>query len=1223
MEKTTKSIGEETEAIKEENQQLERNNQLKQENASKTDETISAGQKATQSKKAELKSEQDIQAETAAIERRKKQLEDSLATANYERDLGLRSQGDLVGNKSNDYFEFKALGGDLSQLQKYGASKNYFEVMDQNLKKRMEDKWSSTVKSEEYLSALREENAALDENTSKVRENKAAKAESAEQTQEQSQKALQEKQDELKEDLNRMIEETRERANTGTGSLYKQYNNAQAESGYGGAIESEISQLEHLQDEQDAVIEKWNEFRALGGSARDLLGDDADEKDIEALNNLDDEGLIAHYEELHGLSEKAVEDKKKEADAQRELAAAEAESKAKTEPDTSTADTAQKNAEALEKEAEARKKANEAEAESQRNSDSGDQKSVVAAEEAARNAEREAEAQKKAAEARKEAKKADDAIAGESSAMSGRQADGLASDIEGNVVSAINSKNKAFQNEQSVVTGVVEAEKAELSGLAQTISTEIPQAIDIKNASFMAEQDAVVSAVASEKSQINSLAQDIQSKVPTAIQEIGKAMTNQESTFSNSVTNINTTVNELCETLREIATAANEISGANFDKLGQVVKPLEAYKVDTNASTNTYNFVEQVKKSTTDLSSYNKKTNVDTSAISDIGTVIKPFKVDKEAGKSLQEFITQIKEVKKALSSIGHWDDSTVDKVAKVSDSMQKFKVGKSISTNLQNLIKPLQDLETALISLSSADIDTNSIQRIFSSLSNIKVQKTTGDKIKTLSDALKPLKTALEQFKGFDMSEMEKLTAFLAQASNLKDVSFVLKSSATNVKAARQRVDATNGTTTLQNQDSENKDKKDEPSTASMKKVDAIKQYIKSIQELLPLQQKIKSMESSGLSVPDNYRTRQKELRSLIDATEDYIDIEKQEVKQGQIKTNNDQISANILKEQVQKAKENAQQVKDVYAKINTDINTPGTEIGDFWNRFNNIGASGIEGIETKIDGLRQKILSLFEAMKMDPSNSGNIAKDIQKLLKPYENASAVLTGFNKQEIQARMRQNLIAAAAQRGAVVQEGDVRFSGTKNMKGSVRITNKKGQTEILTQEFDSQTEALSRMNSMYATTKSSTDKFFDSLKSHGRSLATYLATFVSFYRVVDVFKDIIGQIKEFDTALTEMRKVSDESIDRLKNFQKESFNMAEQIGTTALQIQQSTADFMRLGQQLSKAKQSAANANILFNVSEFDNIDDATTSLIAMTQAFKDVSQTHIIDSLNKVGRIAA
>ena len=78
----------------------------------------------------------------------------------------------------------------------------------------------------------------------------------------------------------------------------------------------------------------------MGGQARDLLGDDADEKDIEALNNLDDEGLIAHYEELHGLSEKAVEDKKKEADAQRELAAAEAESKAKTEPDTSTADTA-------------------------------------------------------------------------------------------------------------------------------------------------------------------------------------------------------------------------------------------------------------------------------------------------------------------------------------------------------------------------------------------------------------------------------------------------------------------------------------------------------------------------------------------------------------------------------------------------------------------------------------------------------------------------------------------------------------------------------------------------------------------------------------------------------------------------------------------------------------------------------------------------------------------
>ena len=59
--------------------------------------------------------------------------------------------------------------------------------------------------------------------------------------------------------------------------------------------------------------------------------------------------------------------------------------------------------------------------------------------------------------------------------------------------------------------------------------------------------------------------------------------------------------------------------------------------------------------------------------------------------------------------------------------------------------------------------------------------------------------------------------------------------------------------------------------------------------------------------------------------------------------------------------------------------------------------------------------------------------------------------------------------------------------------------------------------------------------------------------------------------------------------------------------------------MRLGQSMEKAKQSSVNANILKNVSEFDNIDDATSALISMKAAYSDLSQEKIIDSLNAVG----
>lgn len=127
---------------------------------------------------------------------------------------------------------------------------------------------------------------------------------------------------------------------------------------------------------------------------------------------------------------------------------------------------------------------------------------------------------------------------------------------------------------------------------------------------------------------------------------------------------------------------------------------------------------------------------------------------------------------------------------------------------------------------------------------------------------------------------------------------------------------------------------------------------------------------------------------------------------------------------------------------------------------------------------------------------------------------------------------------------------------------------------------------------------------------------------TYFGVNDIFRYIqqgISTVREFDTALTEMRKVSDESVQSLKNYQSTTFDTANAVGTTAKQIQESTADYMRLGESLDEASESAKTANILLNVSEFDNIEDATKSLVAMGQAYKDLDKMTIVDKLNEVG----
>lgn len=133
------------------------------------------------------------------------------------------------------------------------------------------------------------------------------------------------------------------------------------------------------------------------------------------------------------------------------------------------------------------------------------------------------------------------------------------------------------------------------------------------------------------------------------------------------------------------------------------------------------------------------------------------------------------------------------------------------------------------------------------------------------------------------------------------------------------------------------------------------------------------------------------------------------------------------------------------------------------------------------------------------------------------------------------------------------------------------------------------------------------------------MVAQVAGMFSFYDLINGVKRGVNTVKELNTALTEMRKVSDESLQSLKNYQATTFDTADDVGTTAKQIQASTADYMRLGESLDEAANSAKTANILLNVSEFDNIEDATKSLVAMGQAYKDLDKMTIVDKLNEVG----
>lgn len=146
-------------------------------------------------------------------------------------------------------------------------------------------------------------------------------------------------------------------------------------------------------------------------------------------------------------------------------------------------------------------------------------------------------------------------------------------------------------------------------------------------------------------------------------------------------------------------------------------------------------------------------------------------------------------------------------------------------------------------------------------------------------------------------------------------------------------------------------------------------------------------------------------------------------------------------------------------------------------------------------------------------------------------------------------------------------------------------------------------------------------YFEMLRERAMGVnAQLIAQYLSWQDIIRYLRTAASTVIDLNSALTEMRKVSDESLASLKQYQGLTFDIAGDVGTTALDLQKSTADWMRLGEAMEDAAESAKASTILLNVSEFESIDEATQSLVSASQAFKELDKMEIIDVLNNVGK---
>lgn len=313
---------------------------------------------------------------------------------------------------------------------------------------------------------------------------------------------------------------------------------------------------------------------------------------------------------------------------------------------------------------------------------------------------------------------------------------------------------------------------------------------------------------------------------------------------------------------------------------------------------------------------------------------------------------------------------------------------------------------------------------------------------------------------------------------------------------------------------------------------------------------------------------------------------------------------------------------------KIKVDTNTLKNDLSKAETSFNKLSASS-EKLERSMNELRAAKLALETAR-----GTGDEIADVNKLISANERYEKVLKDVNNQlqiasrnqktasntknldlkktalssDIDRWLRDNS-AAANEFGAKLRDIQARIkscdaSGLRNLRAE--FTNVKKQADLAGK---------------------ATQTLGDRLRTQFQRYSAYFSVASAFMYVTQGLRDMFDQVVAIDSAMTELKKVTDETNATYNEFLTNTSKRASEIGTTIDGLVSSTADFARLGYEFKDAAGLAEVANIYTVVGdEIDSVDTATQSLISTMKAFKDeagnVGESDfamgIVDKMNEV-----
>lgn len=203
----------------------------------------------------------------------------------------------------------------------------------------------------------------------------------------------------------------------------------------------------------------------------------------------------------------------------------------------------------------------------------------------------------------------------------------------------------------------------------------------------------------------------------------------------------------------------------------------------------------------------------------------------------------------------------------------------------------------------------------------------------------------------------------------------------------------------------------------------------------------------------------------------------------------------------------------------------------------------------------------------------------------------------------------------------VTNGKIKFEGF-NAAGTEMygvIDRGSGILEKVTVKFHDLTGEMKAFTSGTKQVTTSWSKLGSELR---QGISQIAGQYIGFHELWQAVKQGVEYVKEIDLAMTELKKVTDETDEAYNKFLSNASKTAAVIGSTVSDFTDATAAFARLGYTIDESSKMAETAIIYKNVADgLDSVEESTDSIISTMMAYGiEANDTmSIIDKFNAVG----